>query len=102
MSADISPENELFIQQAIRDGYFQTRAQALEEAVELLKRRVELRRQIDEGIRQLDNGEGIELHGEEELHAFFEEIKAEGRRRYDAERKAAERSAFSPPSASGV
>jgi len=88
MSSDISAENEQFIQGAIQDGYFQTRAQALDEAVELLKRRVELLRHIDEGTRQLRNGEGIVLHGEEELRAFFDEIKTEGRKLYEASRKA--------------
>ena len=88
MASDLSPQNEQFIQDAIQGGYFQTRAQALDEAVELLKRRLELLRHIDEGTQQLRNGEGITLHGEEELKAFFEEIKAEGRRCYEETRKA--------------
>jgi hypothetical protein len=45
---------------------------------ELLQRRQELLDHIDEGTEQLRRGEGIELHGEEELRAFFNRIQAEG------------------------
>ena len=37
---------------------------------------------IDEGTRQLRSGEGIEIHGEEELRAFFDHIQVEGMQRY--------------------
>jgi len=81
MSSGLSPENEQFIQHAVECGTFQSREQALDEAVELLKRRQQLLDHIDEGTRQLRNGEGIELRGEEELRAFFDEIRAEGMNR---------------------
>lgn len=84
MSIGISPENEQFLQEAIELGSYASRDQALDEAVTLLKQRDELLRHIDEGTRQLRQGEGIELKDDEELRQFFEEIKAEGRRRYEA------------------
>jgi len=55
--------------------------QALDQAVELLRRRQELLDHIDEGTKQLRTGEGIELRGEEELRAFFNRIQAEGLQR---------------------
>ena len=84
MATDISPENEQFIERAIACGMFQNRGQALDEAVSLLKRRQELLDHIDEGTQQLRSGDGIELHGENELRAFFDAIRAEGMKRYVA------------------
>ena len=88
MSTDLSPQNEQFIQHAVANGIFQDRTQALDEAVDLLRRRQELLDHIDEGTRQLRNGEGIVLHGENDLQAFFEGIHTEGMQRY-AEHKGA-------------
>ena len=84
MATDLSPKNEQFIQQAVACGTFPDRGRALDEAVELLKRRQELLDHIDEGTRQLREGEGIELHGKEELREFFDDIKAEGMKCYEA------------------
>jgi Arc/MetJ-type ribon-helix-helix transcriptional regulator len=78
MSIDLSPRNEQFIEQVVASGAFQDRAQALDQAVELLRRRQELLDHIDEGTRQLREGEGIELRGDEELRAFFSRIQTEG------------------------
>jgi Arc/MetJ-type ribon-helix-helix transcriptional regulator len=82
MSIDLSPRNEQFIEQVVARGDFHDRTQALDQAVELLRRRQELLDHIDEGTRQLRKGEGIELHGEEALRAFFDRIQAEGMQRY--------------------
>ena len=81
MSIDLSPRNEQFIDHVVARGDFHDRAQALDQAVELLRRRQELLDHIDEGARQLRQGEGIELHGEEELQAFFNRIHEEGMQR---------------------
>jgi Arc/MetJ-type ribon-helix-helix transcriptional regulator len=82
MSTDLSPQNEQFIEHAVAQGVFHDRVEALDEAVELLRRRQELLDHIDQGTRQLRGGEGIELRGEEELRAFFNRIQAEGMQRY--------------------
>ena len=84
MSSGLSPDNEQFIRQAVELGTFHSREEALDQAVELLRKRAALLRHIDEGTRQLREGEGIELHGEAELKEFFDEIQAEGMRRYEA------------------
>jgi Arc/MetJ-type ribon-helix-helix transcriptional regulator len=83
MSTDLSPQNEQFIEQVFTRGVFHNRTEALDEAVELLRRRQELLDHIDEGTRQLRNGEGITLRGEDELGAFFDGIQADGLRRYE-------------------
>ena len=53
MSSDLSPQYEQFIAAAIRDGVFHTRGEALDQAVELLKGRVELLQSISEGRRRV-------------------------------------------------
>ncbi len=80
MSTGLSPQNEQFIERLVARGVFHDRAEALDEAVELLRRRQELLDHIDQGTRQLRSGEGIEIRGEEELRAFFDGIQAEGMR----------------------
>jgi Arc/MetJ-type ribon-helix-helix transcriptional regulator len=81
MSIDLSPQNEQFIEQVVARGAFHDRTQALDQAVDLLRRRQELLDHIDEGTRQLRSGEGIEIHGEQELQAFLERIQADGMQR---------------------
>lgn len=82
MSTDLSPQNERFIEHAVARGVYHDRSQALDDAVELLRRRQELLDHIDEGTRQLRAGEGIELHGDDELRSLFQRIHAEGMERY--------------------
>ncbi|HUT10421.1 MAG TPA: hypothetical protein VMY42_07990 [Thermoguttaceae bacterium] len=78
MSSGLSPENEQFIQHAVECGTFQSREQALDEAVELLKRRQQLLDHIDKGTAQLRSGQYTD-YDEEGLKEFFDEIRAEGR-----------------------
>lgn len=82
MSTELSAENEKFIEDAIHGGAFHSRTEVLDAAVEILRRRQELLRHIDEGTQQLRSGMGIELHGEAELRAFFDELEDEGMQRY--------------------
>lgn len=65
-------------------GVFQSRGQALDQALELLKGRAELLRSFAEGRRQLAQGEGIVIESESELDALFASINAEGRNAYRA------------------
>ena len=81
MSSDISPENEQFIRYVITTGTFQDRGEALDKAVELLKRHQQLICDVNAGIEQLQRGEGkpldieavkakvaVRLEREESLH----------------------------------
>jgi hypothetical protein len=83
MSRDLSPENEQFIQHAIAGSVFHDREQALDAAVELLRKRQELLDHIDEGTRQLRSGQYAE-YDEAGLRAFFDEVQAEGKRRCES------------------
>jgi Arc/MetJ-type ribon-helix-helix transcriptional regulator len=61
MSTDISPQNEQYIQEAIARGSFQSRGQALDAAIDLLKRREETIREVLVGIEEIERGEGRPL-----------------------------------------
>jgi hypothetical protein len=61
MSTDISPENEHFLEHVVAVGMFQDRGQAINAAIDLLKRRAELIRDVDAGIEQLEQGLGKPL-----------------------------------------
>jgi hypothetical protein len=87
MSTYLSPQNEQFIQCVLARGIFHDRGEALDEAVELLKKRQELLDHIDEGTKQLRNGQGIELIGEESLRAYFGQLHADGMNRYEASKQ---------------
>ena len=81
MSVNLNQANQQFLDEAVRNGQYADRDIAINEAIDLLRKRDQLIQDVNAGIRQLDDGEGIVLADDEELRAFFEEIKAEGRRR---------------------
>jgi antitoxin ParD1/3/4 len=76
MATDLSPENEQFIQTAIASGLYHNRGEALDQAVELLKKRERLIRDVNLGIEQLQRGEGKPLN--------IEEIKAAVRNKFQS------------------
>ena len=59
MSVEMSAENERYLQQAVDRGVFPDRAAAIDEAVELLERRDQLRSDVQTGIEQAERGELI-------------------------------------------
>ena len=61
MSNDLSPENEQFLVHAVSVGMYHDRAEALDRAVELLRRREQLICDVNQGIEQLERGEGVPL-----------------------------------------
>ncbi|MEI8373782.1 MAG: hypothetical protein WCJ35_13220 [Planctomycetota bacterium] len=82
MNTNLSPENESFIQESVAAGVFSDREHALDEAVGLLKSRQRVLAHIDEGTRQLREGNFVEFD-QDGLRNFFDEIQASGRRRYE-------------------
>lgn len=81
-SVGLSPANEEFVQDALAKGVYASRQQLLDEAVELLKKRERLRGMIQEGLDELDRGEGIP--GDEvfaRLVARAEEISRSAKRK---------------------
>ena len=75
MAASISPDNERFLDQAVADGRFADRGEALDEAIRLLRRREELSRAVECGVDQLNDGQYTE-YGEADLDRFLADIKA--------------------------
>jgi predicted transcriptional regulator len=57
MSTEISPESERYLQELVESGLYRDRFAAIDDAVELLKRRNQLRSDVREGIAQADRGE---------------------------------------------
>jgi len=84
MNVDISRENEQFIQQAIDSGAYGDRAEVFDEAIRLLKTRVNLLEHIDTGTRQLESGQYTD-YDEESLKERFAQIKADGRKRMESQ-----------------
>ncbi len=89
MTVEIPSEFQRFVNQVIGSGSYQTESEVVGDALRLLQQRrqriEELRREIQPALDRLDRGEGIELKNEEELDAFFEDIKTRGRARLAAE-----------------
>ncbi len=56
MATNLSPENEQYIQNAVAAGLYHDRGEALDWAVDLLKRREQLIRDVNLGIEQLESG----------------------------------------------
>jgi Arc/MetJ-type ribon-helix-helix transcriptional regulator len=74
MSNELSPDTETFIASEIALGVYPSRQDALEAGVAMLRKRRELLEKLDEGQRQLDNGEYVDFD-EEGMRAFFEGLK---------------------------
>jgi len=86
MPHSLPPELQQFVEQELASGKYQTQEDVICDALRLLRERKlhELRGEIDAGFQQLDRGEGIELPDERSLRAFFDDIKARGRKRLEA------------------
>ena len=63
MNVPIPAEFQEFVESIIRSGSFQTETEVVGEALGLLKKREQLRREVNAGVEQLDEGKGID--GEE-------------------------------------
>jgi Arc/MetJ-type ribon-helix-helix transcriptional regulator len=74
---NLSISNEQFLDALVSAGAFVSRSEAINEAVDLLRRREELRAEIKIGLDQLDRGEGEPLD--------MDEIRREIRRRIGKE-----------------
>lgn len=92
MNVSLTPELEQFIAQKLATGRYRTATDVVREGLRLLEQReqrtsfqvdspAELEEKLREGLASLRRGEGTGIHGKEQLRAFFEGIKAEGRKR---------------------
>ena len=90
MLGAIPSDLEQFVQQQVATGQYHSQDEVVIAGLQILRevkcRQATLREQVQVGIDQLDRGEGIELD-QNELRAFFDDIQARGRQRYEASRK---------------
>jgi putative addiction module CopG family antidote len=89
MRVDLSPDQEAFIRQAIKDGRIASTEDAVQEALRIWERRERRRGEILAAVEvaeeSLSRGEGKVLT-EESMRSLAEEIKRQGRVRRDADR----------------
>jgi len=78
MATDMPPENEQFLEQAIADGLFGNRGEALNAGVDLLKQRNKLVNRLQKSRRQLDEGGFVEL-GDTEMRELFDTLRSSAR-----------------------
>lgn len=75
-----------FIQAQVSTGRYSSEADVVVEAVKLLRDQEEnyqrFRAEVQRRLQSLDEGNYIELNGDEELAQFFEELKQEVRDKY--------------------
>jgi antitoxin ParD1/3/4 len=85
MTVEIPSDCQQFVQAVIDAGSYQNEAEVVADALRLLEERQrrieELRREIQPALDELDRGEGIVIENQEELKAFFDDIKNRGRER---------------------
>jgi len=75
VNSNLSPENEQFLERAVSVGMFHNRDEALDRAVELLRRREQLIRDVNKGIEQLERGEGTPLDIEQVKRAVHARLE---------------------------
>jgi Arc/MetJ-type ribon-helix-helix transcriptional regulator len=75
MTIDLSPENQSYIDQTVASGLFHDREHALNAAVDLLKRRERLIRDVNSGIEQLEKGQGEPFDVEAMMAEIDEQLR---------------------------
>ena len=87
MATVIPPEFAQFVEEQLASGEYRSPEEVVSAGLgvlqELKRRQAKLRRDVQVGINQLDRGEGIKVEPDQ-LKAFFEDIQARGRQRYEA------------------
>jgi antitoxin ParD1/3/4 len=86
----IPSDLEQFVNEQVAAGEYRSQDEVVVAGLQILRevkrRQAAFREQVQVGIDQLDRGEGIEL-SQDELRAFFDDVQARGRERYEASRK---------------
>ena len=89
----ISPELNQLVHEELTAGQYASEEDVLLAGVKALRQlraHERLRAEIQEGLAELDRGEGIVLDGDEALGRFFDEIDAEAAREMSRETQADE------------
>ena len=91
MVGTIPSDLEPFVQQQVATGQYASADEVvvagLQVLRELKRRQEEFREQVQLGVDELDRGEGTKVAASD-LRAFFDDIQARGRQRYEASKKA--------------
>jgi antitoxin ParD1/3/4 len=94
MNISLTPELREFVSKKVDSGLYKSASEVVREGLRLLVKHDrpsfrfdsvdELKAKLQEGIDQLDRGEGIQIDGQDELSNFFDDIKSSGRRRLES------------------
>jgi Arc/MetJ-type ribon-helix-helix transcriptional regulator len=84
MATGLSQDNERFIESQIASGMYSDRAAVLNDAVALLKQRQQLLDSIDEGTKQLQDGDYME-YDDDSLRERFNLLKDRARKRAESD-----------------
>jgi len=60
MSVEVTPEIEEIVQAIYRTGHYENESEVIHEALNLLRKRDQLRLEIKQGLLEIERGEGIE------------------------------------------
>ena len=89
MRVELTPDQEAFVRQAIKDGRVGSTEDAVQEALQLWekreRRRSEILAAVDEAEVSLGRGQGMVMT-EESMRNLAEEVKNRGRSRLDSDR----------------
>jgi putative addiction module CopG family antidote len=81
MNPPIPAEFQEFVDDIIRSGSFHSEAEVVSEALRLLRKREQLRREVHAGIEQLDRGEYTE-YDEDSLPQFLADVQSRQREHF--------------------
>ena len=90
ISASLSPDLEEFVRKELARGRYTSADDLVREAIALLRdqewRADELRRELDAGLRDIEQGNVVRLDDEKAQDEFFSGIRARGMERLNAKR----------------
>lgn len=86
----LPPDLKQFVLDQLAAGKYQSESDVVCDAIRLMRDRElrleTLRRDIDEGVNQLDSGDFTEIDSTAALEAFFGDIESRGQQRLSAKR----------------
>lgn len=83
---EIPIDLQQFVQMVVSSGAYHSESEVVAEGLRLLQRREQIRRDVNEGIAQLERGEYTE-YDETALRERFEQIKIDGRKRLQGQER---------------
>ena len=85
MAVGYPPDLQKFVEEQISSGEFQSEQEFAVFTAALFRdlsdRHQDLRQHVQQGIAEIERGEGIEIEGNENLRTFFDDLKSQGRER---------------------